>query len=300
MSTQPTGQKSDEPSTDEYDVAIVGGGASGLAAAVFTARYGFETVVFDRGPSAIHRCYSIGNYLGFLGIDPAAFLELGRAHAQYEGSEIVDDFVVSVERDADTDGFRLRTQDGCDLTASSVIAASAYNADYLSELDGGEFHESGTHPVDCEEATGRTAIDGLYVAGWLSGSPHQVLISAGHGARVAKSLIEDRRLANGFWEEVAQYWDWQVEGGTYGDESWRQHIDDWVEETIPDDKSISEERRERVTEAVTEERLDFQLSDAEREQRMADGTTLLREHVLGEDPQQQDPKQKQDHEQLEA
>lgn len=292
MSTQPTGQKSDEPSADEYDVAIVGGGASGLSAAVFTARYGFNTVVFDRGPSAIQRCYSIGNYLGFLAIDPASFLELGRAHAQYEGCEIVNDFVVSVDRDADN-GFQLHTQDGCELTATSVIAASAYNADYLSELDGGQFHESGTHPVDCEQATGRTEIEGLYVAGWLSGSPHQVLISAGHGARVAKSLIEDHRLANGFWEEVAQYWDWQVEGGTYGSDSWEQHIDDWIEETIPEDEDISEERRERVAEAVTTERLDFQLTDAEREQRMADGTAMLREHLLEEEPQR-------DHEQLEA
>lgn len=293
MSTQPTGQKSDEPSADEYDVAIIGGGASGLSAAVFTARYGFSTVVFDRGPSAIQRCYSIGNYLGFLAIDPATFLELGRAHAQYEGGEIVDDFVVSVERDADTDGFQIHTQDGCELTASSVIAASAYNADYLSDLDGGRFHESGTHPVDCEQATGRTEIDGLYVAGWLSGSPHQVLISAGHGARVAKSFIEDYRLANGFWEEVAQYWDWQVEGGTYGSDSWEQHIDDWIEETIPEDEAISEERRERVAEAVTTERLDFQLSDAEREQRMEACNALVREHLL-------DQESDREHEQLQA
>lgn len=297
MSTQPTGQKSDEPSANEYDVAIVGGGASGLSAAVFTARYGFSTVVFDRGPSAIQRCYSIGNYLGFPAIDPESFLELGRAHAQYEGSEVVDDLVVSVEQpDAAEQGasrFRIRTQNGCELTASSVIAASAYNADYLSNLDDGEFHEPGTHPVDCEQATGRTEIDGLYVAGWLSGSPHQVLISAGHGARVAKSLIEDRRLANGFWEEVAQYWDWQVEGGTYGSDSWEQHIDDWIEETIPEDEAISEERRERVAEAVTEERLDFQLSEAEREQRMQACNALLREHLLDGEPESE-------HERLQA
>lgn len=291
MTTQSTGQKSDEPSAQEYDVAIVGGGASGLSAAVFTARYGFSTVVFDRGPSAIQRCYSIGNYLGFLALDPETFLELGRAHAQYEGGEIVDDLVVSVEQpDAgeaeDTSRFRIHTQKGAELTASHVIAASAYNADYLSDLGDGAFHEPGTHPVDCEQATGRTVIDGLYVAGWLSGSPHQVLISAGHGARVAKSLIEDHRLANGFWEEVAKYWDWQVEGGTYGSDSWEQHIDDWVEETIPEDQAISEERRERVAEAVTEERLDFQLSEAEREQRMDACNALLREHLLEEDPEQ--------------
>lgn len=286
MTVRATGRKSDEPRAKEYDVIIVGGGASGLSAGVFTARYGFETLILDRGASAIQRCYSISNYLSFLAIDPSAFLSLGRAHAQYEGCEIVDDLVVSVEEcdaEAEERDFCLRTQDGSELTASYVIAASAYNADYLSDLDDGAFHEAGTHPVECDEATGRTAIDGLYVAGWLSGSPHQVIICAGHGARVAKALVHDHRMDNGFWEEVAQYWDWQVEGGTYGDESWKAHIDDWIENTIPEDETIAEERRERISEAVTAERLDFQLSEDEREQRTEDSRALIREHLLDAD-----------------
>lgn len=283
MTVQATGKKSDEPRAEEYDVVIIGGGASGLSAGVFTARYGFETLILDRGASAIQRCYSIGNYLGYLAIDPTAFLELGRAHAQYEGCEIVDDLVVSVEEREDSSGFRLRTQDGDGLTTTYVIAASAYNADYLSDLEEGTFHEAGTHPVECDEATGRTEIDGLYVAGWLSGSPHQVIICAGHGARVAKALVHDNRIEDGFWEEVAQYWDWQVEGGTYGDESWRAHIDDWIENTIPEDETVSQERRDRISEAVTAERLDFQLSEDEREQRTEDSRALIREHLLDSD-----------------
>lgn len=294
MTEQVTGQKSNEPSSDEYDVVIIGGGASGLSAGVFTARYGFKTLILDRGASAIQRCYSIGNYLGYLAIDPTAFLKLARGHAQYEGCEIVDDLVVEVEEleteseseSIDRDRFQIKTQDGHELTAASVIAASAYNGDYLSGLDGGSFHEAGTHPVECDEATGRTAIDGLYVAGWLSGSPHQVIICAGHGARVAKALIHDYRMNDGFWEEVAKYWDWQVEGGTYGDESWRKHIDDWIESTIPEDETVSEERRERITEAITTERLGFQLSDEERKQRTKDGQALIREHLLDAKPVQ--------------
>ncbi len=282
--TTATGEKRNEPTSSEYDVAIVGGGAAGLSAAVFTSRYDCSTVVFDRGPSAIHRCYNIENYLGFVGIDPQQFLQLGRAHAQYEGCEIVDDLVETVERPEALDGeFRLETQQSETVTASRVIAASAYTADYLSSLDDGAFHEPGTHPVDCDTATGRTSIEGLYVAGWLSGEPHQVIISAGHGARVAKSLITDLRVEAGFWDEVASYWDWRVAGGTYGDAGWNEHIEEWVAETIPEEESIADERRERVTEAIIEERRSFQLSEKAREQRTADSRQLLETHLLSDE-----------------
>jgi thioredoxin reductase len=72
--------KTDGPVAGEYDV--VGGGASGLATALFTARYGIETFVFDRGQSAIRRSYAIENYPGFLAIEPAQFPRVGRAHAR--------------------------------------------------------------------------------------------------------------------------------------------------------------------------------------------------------------------------
>ncbi len=48
----------------EYDVAIVGGGPTGCSAGVFTARYGLDTVLFDRGRSSIASCAHLENYLG--------------------------------------------------------------------------------------------------------------------------------------------------------------------------------------------------------------------------------------------
>ncbi|SDJ79419.1 NAD(P)-binding Rossmann-like domain-containing protein [Halovenus aranensis] len=267
-----TTEKATAPRADAYDVVIVGGGASGLAAGVFVARYGLDAVIFDRGQSATCQCYTLENYLGFLGIDPAAFLELGRAHAQFEGCAVVDDMVSTVE--GVDDGFRVETQDGKTVTTDSVIAASAYNADYLCDLDDGRFHDEGDHPVDCDEATGRTEIDGLYVAGWLSGGPHQVLISAGHGARVAKALVADRRAGEGYWEEVAAYWDWCVEDGTYGDDEWHRHVDEWFDGTVPDD--CNEAFVEAVREEVKSERLAIQQTEAERRRRIERGKELLR------------------------
>lgn len=291
--TVPSAEKAPSPPEDSYDVVVVGGGAAGLSAALFTQRYGLETLVLDRGSSAIRRCYDVENYLGLLGIDPETFLELGRAHVRYEGAAVVDGLVVDVTM-ADsssahdttptdlTPRFVVETQAGDCVEAHYVVAASVYNADYLAGLADGRFHDADDHPVECDEASGRTKVDGLYVAGWLSGGPHQVLISAGHGARVGKSLIYDHRLAEEeFWEAVATYWDWCVEDGTYGDEEWHRLVDEWFDERTPDD--VDSARVERVRARLKAERLDFQQTAEERAQRQADARTLLREHLLAED-----------------
>ena len=282
----------DSSAAFDRDVIVVGGGASGLSAAVFLARYGFDVVALDRGNSAIRRCYSLENYLGFLAIDPERFLELGREHVRYEGGEIVDDMVVDVARidggdsseaessfDADSSGFRVRTQDGRTVTTRYVVAAAAYDGDYLAGLADGTFHEEGDHPVEADD-DGRTSVEGLYVAGWLSGGPHQVVIAAGHGARVAKVLAVDHRKSRGYWDGVADCWDWRVEAGTYGDERWEREVDDWIDGTIPEDEALSAERIERVRAEIKAERLDFQLSSAERERRLEDGRETLREHLF--------------------
>jgi len=280
-------RESDREHDRDFDreVVIVGGGASGLSAAVFLARYGLDALVFDRGNSAIKRCYSLENYLGFPGIKPETFLDLARDHARYEGATIEDDMVVEVERgetEKSTDGgFRVRTQDDREVTTRYLLVAAAYDGDYLTPLADGDFHEAGDHPVEADD-DGRTEIDGLYVAGWLSGGPHQVVIAAGHGARVAKSVVEDRRKARGYWEGVAGYWDWRVPEGRYGSEEWEREVDEWIDGTIPEDAAFDPERVERVHEEIKAERLDFQRSEAERARRLEAGRERFREHLFEE------------------
>lgn len=129
--------------------------ASGLAAAVFAARYGLETLVFDRGGSAIKQSHSIENSLGFLAIDPATFLWIDWEHARYEGTEIVDDHIATVSEANEGNGrFRVRTEGGTKVRARYAVAASAYKAGYLTGLDDGAFHDDGKYPVDCDEAIG--------------------------------------------------------------------------------------------------------------------------------------------------
>ena len=69
-STQPNGE-SDDDSTQQCDVAIVGGGPAGCAAGVFCSRAGLDTVVVSNDRSTLQKCAFVENYLGFpAGIEP--------------------------------------------------------------------------------------------------------------------------------------------------------------------------------------------------------------------------------------
>jgi choline dehydrogenase-like flavoprotein len=256
--------------TDERDVVVVGGGASGLAAALFCARYGLETLVFDRGPSAIRRSYVVENYLGLPAVTPGEFLAVGRAQVEAAGARLAEDAVADVAS-ATADGvhaiprFRVETADGRSVVAERVVAASAYDGDYLPD---------GVDPTDAGEE-GRTDREGLYAAGWLTEGPHQVLACAGHGTRVGKAVAADRRRADGWWDAVAEFWDWSVPEGRYGDAEWHEGVDEWLADTRPE--GVSDERFERVREAVKRERLGFETTPDERAERVRAGRETLRE-----------------------
>lgn len=91
MTTHPTKTPvNDATSPVERDV-VGGGGAAGLSAAVFLARYGLETLVLARGQSAIHQCAQLENYLGFSGgVSPERFRALGRSLADEESRSTTD------------------------------------------------------------------------------------------------------------------------------------------------------------------------------------------------------------------
>jgi hypothetical protein len=188
VTTAPTDLPSADPESPvDHDVAVVGGGAAGLAAAVFTARFGLATTVFDGGKAAITQCAHIENYLGFPGgISPERFLALGRTHATHEGATVVDE---------------------------RVIVAAAYDGDVLASLT-----ETLPEPAPfAPTEAGRTAVDGLYVAGWMSDETvHQVGVNAGHGARVGLALARDD-MSERYWLAVGErYVDWVVHEGRYG------------------------------------------------------------------------------------
>ena len=276
---QTTSPATDSNSPLDYDVVVVGGGASGLSAAVFLARFGFETAVFARGASAIKQCAHLENYLGFpSGISPERFLALGRTHAREEGAALQKELVERVEQvegGADEERFEVGTADGTEVTTSRVIAATAYDGDPFEPLS-----------VDAIEADpfvgtddGRTPLEGFYACGWMtSETAHQAVINAGHGARTALAVIRDD-LRDRYWDAVAdRYVDWVVDENRYGGDGWAEDIDEWFDrEMLPtdaDEATVADARAD-----LKAEFLDRCLPEDERQHRERRGQRLLLEHL---------------------
>ncbi|KAB1192987.1 NAD(P)-binding protein [Haloferax sp. MBLA0076] len=273
------------------DVVVVGGGPSGCAAAVFTARYGLDTVVFDRGNAAFRRCAYLENYLGFpAGIGVETFTSLMHEHVTEAGANYVADMVESVERvdddatttDADTDGaagsggdgFVVTTQDGRRVVTEYVVAAAWYDGDYLRGLDDddamferhdhhGESHEhfDSSYPDD----DGRTPVEGLYVAAPSGNRNAQVGIAAGQGAHVARCLLEDHRREQRFPEGVlAAHYDWlRPESEFAGEWAERDRWREWFDEQVPADADIDDDHLADLRESYIDRAFETRRTDEE-------------------------------------
>jgi thioredoxin reductase len=145
----PTDRDGPRDESADYDVVVVGGGPAGCSAAIFAARYGLDAVVFDRGRSSIRQCAYLENYLGFpAGVGIETFYELMHDHVTTAGCELVADLVASVSRDEETGALLVETEDDRRVSATRVVAATRYDADYLRSLGGGALFESVTDDSD--------------------------------------------------------------------------------------------------------------------------------------------------------
>jgi thioredoxin reductase (NADPH) len=229
--------------TDGYDVTIVGGGVAGLSAGIFTARHGLETLIIDAGESILRRNAHLENYPGFpAGIDSALLLEMIEEQAADAGCDRQEAAVTNVEQAGDDSGFLIETDAAECYRPEFVIAATKNTTAYLDGIDGIGILDRGKEFVDTDER-GRTGVSGLYAAGRLAEKPHQAITSAGHGAEVAVTLLED--IENGF------YHDWVAPDGYFTDRG--RDLPPGCEEI--DD----EERRQRA--AAARETLEARLAD---------------------------------------
>jgi thioredoxin reductase (NADPH) len=115
----------DPPSRTAYDLAVVGAGPAGLAAAVYSASDGLSTIVVERdvpGGQASHTSL-IENFFGFPGgIGGAELARLAGRQAEGFGAELV--FLRGVVgSELEPDGFKLHLEGGYDVEARVVVAA---------------------------------------------------------------------------------------------------------------------------------------------------------------------------------
>ena len=88
--------------TDTYDVAVVGGGAAGLSAALVLGRARRRVAVIDDGQPRNAPATHMQGYLSRDGMPPAELLAAGRAEVRAYGVELINDRVLEV-----TNGFTL-------------------------------------------------------------------------------------------------------------------------------------------------------------------------------------------------
>jgi len=165
------------------DVIVIGGGPAGYSAALFTAKYGLKTVVFDPGGTKMHDAY-LYNYLGIEEIHGTELMRIARRQVERFGAEVREEKVIRIHRE---DGrFTVETESGGREEGKYLIITTGLDTELLKGL-GVEF-EGKEVKVDRH---GRTSVKNVYAAGWVTRSQSQAIISAGDGAAAALHLIAE-------------------------------------------------------------------------------------------------------------
>jgi thioredoxin reductase (NADPH) len=164
------------------DVAVVGGGPAGLSAALFAAKNGLETEVFDTDETWMHSAH-LFNYLGLDSKDGTTFVEDARQQVEgfgaavHQGTEVTD---VAAE----DGGFTVETTDGTH-EADYVVLATGTDRD-LAEGLGCDF-DGDVVDVGVEM---ETSVEDAYATGaMVRNQEWQAVISAGDGAAAALNVL---------------------------------------------------------------------------------------------------------------
>ena len=134
--------------TNSYDVAIVGGGAAGLSAALVLGRGRRRVAVLDAGSPRNAPAAHMQGYLSRDGLPPSELLAIGRAEVTGYGVDIIDDVVVGIDP-----GFTVHLGDGPSLGARRILVATGVG-DGIPDIPG------------VKERWGRDLLHCPYCHGW--------------------------------------------------------------------------------------------------------------------------------------
>ncbi|MFB6085214.1 MAG: FAD-dependent oxidoreductase [Halodesulfurarchaeum sp.] len=166
------------------DVIVVGGGPAGLGAALFTAKNGLDTVVFDTDDTWMHKAH-LFNYLGIESIDGSEFMAEARDQVKEFGAEVHEEEVTGA---ANFDDHFLVETDVDDYEADYLVLATGTDRSLAKDLDC-EFTDRAVVDVD---VTMETSVEGVYATGAMGRVEEwQAQIAAGDGAAAALNILSD-------------------------------------------------------------------------------------------------------------
>ncbi|MGC0364751.1 thioredoxin reductase [Rhodococcus sp. 27YEA15] len=116
-----------------YDVAVIGGGAAGLNAALILGQARRSVVVFDNGVPRNAAAAHMNGFLSRDGMDPAELVSIGRAEVKKFGGDFRSGTVVSV--DSVGRRFAVECDDGSRIDARKVLIATGLTDRLPAELE---------------------------------------------------------------------------------------------------------------------------------------------------------------------
>jgi thioredoxin reductase (NADPH) len=165
---------------ERWDVAVIGAGPAGLAAATYAASEGLRTVVIEAlAPGGQAGTSSrIENYLGFpTGISGQALAGRAQVQAQKFGARIAVSRMVT-GLDCSSHPFRIHLEDGQIVTATSVVVASGARYRRLSVAEYERFEGAGIqYAATAMEASLCEGADVVVVGGGNSAGQAAVFLS---------------------------------------------------------------------------------------------------------------------------
>ncbi len=167
---------------DIYDIAIVGGGVTGFASAMYARRLNLRTLVLsDKTGGTILLTDHVENYPGFKDISGMELADRIREHALSYSPTLVEERVTAVTREGDC--FTLLTNGGKSFSARTVLLATGAEHKTLDVKGHDEFKNKGVHYCalcDCAFYKNKT----VAVVGGSDSATKEVLVLAQHAARV--------------------------------------------------------------------------------------------------------------------
>jgi thioredoxin reductase (NADPH) len=193
------------PQRTDYDLAIIGAGPAGLAAAVYAASDGLSTVVIERdvpGGQASHTS-TIENFFGFPeGIGGAELARLAGRQAEGFGAELILMRGVQGSRVGDDDDGRMTLQLEGDLEVRAPVVLAATGMDWRRlDLEGiDDLLGRGVYYGAGRSEAAQCGGDDVIVVGAGNSAGQAVLNLANAGARVVM-LVRGERLG----KSMSQY-----------------------------------------------------------------------------------------------
>ena len=160
-------------------VTVIGGGPAGLSAALFTAKNGLETTVYDTDETWMHKSH-LFNYLGIDSMDGTEFMNASREQVEGFGVDILDLEVADVS----PDGHAFLVETGSDERDADYVVLATGADRSLAESLGCTFTDEDVVDVD---VTMETSVEDAYATGaMVRAEEWQAVISAGGGGAGAR------------------------------------------------------------------------------------------------------------------